>query len=188
MSQRTGVFSSWYCATHCQRPQEGSLVRWPAPNPIVIIPRMGQPATPPPRHEAASAGVVASGNSTAKAAAWMVGWLLMMTAIAVAGREATRELSIFQVMLLRSLIGLMVLAPLVQAAGGLQAMRTQRLKSHALRNLVHYAAQYAWLAALALIPLAQVVALEFTMPIWTALLAYAFLGERLDARKIRGWP
>jgi drug/metabolite transporter (DMT)-like permease len=114
----------------------------------------------------------------------MAGWLLMMTAIAVAGREATRELSVFQVMLLRSLIGLVVLAPLVHAAGGLRAMRTQRLTSHGLRNVVHYAAQGGWLAALALIPLAQVVALEFTMPIWTALLAYAFLGERLDARKI----
>jgi drug/metabolite transporter (DMT)-like permease len=50
--------------------------------------------------------------------------------------------------------------------------------------MVHYAAQYGWLAALALIPLAHVVALEFTMPIWTALLANAFLRERLDARKI----
>ncbi|MFM8766968.1 MAG: DMT family transporter, partial [Rubrivivax sp.] len=144
---------------------------------------MGQPDTPPPRREAASAGVEPEA-STAKAAAWMAGWLLMMTAIAVAGREATRELSVFQVMLLRSLIGLMVLAPLVHAAGGLRAMRTPRLKSHAWRNLVHYAAQYGWLAALALIPLAHVVALEFTMPIWTALLAYAFLGERLGTRKI----
>lgn len=126
----------------------------------------------------------APGASTARAAGWMAGWLLMMTAIAVAGREATRELSVFQVMLLRSLIGLVVLAPLVHAAGGLRAMATTRLRSHGLRNLVHYAAQAGWLAALALIPLAHVVALEFTMPIWTALLAYAFLGERLDARKI----
>ena len=114
----------------------------------------------------------------------MAGWLVMMTAIAVAGREATRELSVFQVMLLRSLIGLVLLAPLVHAAGGLKAMRTSRLPSHGLRNVVHYAAQAGWLAALALIPLAHVVALEFTMPIWTAVLAYAFLGERLDARKV----
>jgi drug/metabolite transporter (DMT)-like permease len=114
----------------------------------------------------------------------MAGWLVMMTAIAVAGREATRELSVFQVMLLRSLIGLVLLAPLVHAAGGLKAMRTTRLPSHGLRNAAHYAAQAGWLAALTLIPLAQVVALEFTIPIWTAVLAYAFLGERLDGRKV----
>lgn len=113
----------------------------------------------------------------------MAGWLLMMTAIAVAGREATRELSVFQVMLLRSLIGLALIAPLVQAAGGVRAMATTRLREHGLRNVVHYGAQAGWLAALALIPIGHVVALEFTMPIWTALLAYAFLGERLDLRK-----
>lgn len=122
--------------------------------------------------------------STGLAAGWMAGWLLMMTAIAVAGREATRELSVFQVMLLRSLIGLVLMAPLVRAAGGLGAMRTTRLRAHGLRNLVHYAAQGGWLVALALIPLAHLVALEFTMPIWTALLAYAFLGERMDGRKL----
>jgi drug/metabolite transporter (DMT)-like permease len=114
----------------------------------------------------------------------MAGWLLMMTAIAVAGREATRDLSVFQVMLLRSLIGLVVLAPLVRAAGGLRAMRTTRWQAHGWRNAVHYAAQYGWLAALTMIPLAHVVALEFTMPIWTALLATVFLRERLDIRKV----
>jgi drug/metabolite transporter (DMT)-like permease len=121
--------------------------------------------------------------SIPRAAAWMSGWLVMMTAIAVAGREATRELSVFQVMLLRSLIGLLLLAPLVHAAGGLRAMATTRLQAHGLRNVVHYGAQAGWLAALALIPLGHVVALEFTMPVWTAVLAYFFLGERLDARK-----
>lgn len=114
----------------------------------------------------------------------MAGWLIMMTAIAVAGREATRELSVFQVMLLRSLIGLVVLAPLVRAAGGLRAMHSTRLRVHGVRNVVHYLAQAGWLAALALIPLAHVVALEFTLPIWTAVFAYALLGERLDTRKI----
>ena len=39
------------------------------------------------------------------------------------------------------------------------------------------------LAALLLIPLAQVVAIEFTMPIWSAALAVALLGERMDRGK-----
>jgi drug/metabolite transporter (DMT)-like permease len=119
-----------------------------------------------------------------KATLWMGGWLALMVIIAVAGREAMRELSVFQVMELRSLIGLLMLWPLVHAAGGLQAMRTERLKQHVLRNIVHYAAQYGWMAALLLIPLAQVVAIEFTMPIWAAMLAVAFLGERLNLAKV----
>ena len=113
----------------------------------------------------------------------MAGWLTLMLVIAIAGREATRELAVFQVMEMRSLIGLLLIYPLVRAAGGLPALRTRRLREHTLRNVVHYAAQYGWLAALTMIPLAQVVAIEFTMPIWTVLLAAAFLGERISAAK-----
>lgn len=113
----------------------------------------------------------------------MAGWLSLMVVIAIAGRQAMRELSVFQVMEMRSLIGFVMLWPLVRAAGGLRAMRTQRLAQHVGRNVVHYAAQYGWFAALLLIPLAQVVSIEFTMPIWAAGLAVAFLGERMNRFK-----
>jgi drug/metabolite transporter (DMT)-like permease len=113
----------------------------------------------------------------------MTGWLTLMLIIAVAGREATRELSVFQIMLLRSTLGLLMLWPLVHAAGGLAAVRTERMPQHVLRNAVHYVAQYGWFVALTLIPLAQVVSIEFTMPIWSAVLAVAFLGERMSGRK-----
>jgi drug/metabolite transporter (DMT)-like permease len=119
-------------------------------------------------------------SSVSRAALWMAGWLLLMTVIAVAGREALRELTVFQLMALRSVIGLAMLWPLVHAAGGLRAMKTARGVQHAARNTVHYAAQYGWFVALGLIPLAQVVAIEFTMPLWSAALALLFLGERLD--------
>jgi drug/metabolite transporter (DMT)-like permease len=113
----------------------------------------------------------------------MAGWLTLMVVIAVAGREAARELSVFQVMLLRSTLGMAMLWPLVRAAGGLTTVRTERLPQHVLRNAVHYAAQYGWFVALTLIPLAQVVSIEFTMPIWSAALAVGFLGERMSGRK-----
>ena len=123
-------------------------------------------------------------SPVSRAAAWMAGWLLLMVVIAVAGREAMRELTVFQVMLMRSLMGLVMLWPLIRAAGGRRALKTQRLPLHLARNAVHYAAQYGWFAALAMIPLAQVVAIEFTMPLWSALLAAAVLGERLDRFKL----
>jgi drug/metabolite transporter (DMT)-like permease len=40
-------------------------------------------------------------------------------------------------------------------------------------------AQSGWFYGIALIPLAQVFAIEFTTPIWTALIAMLFLGERV---------
>jgi len=119
-----------------------------------------------------------------KAAAWMAGWLTAMLVMAVAGREAMRTLHVFQVMEMRSVLGFVMLWPLLHASGGFAAMRTRRIGRHLARNTVHYAAQFGWFLALTMIPIAQVVAIEFTMPIWTALLAVAFLGERLGAARI----
>lgn len=113
----------------------------------------------------------------------MAGWLACMVVMAVAGRETTRELHVFQVMELRSLLGLVMLVPAIVAAGGLAALKTGHLKRHLFRNVVHYGAQFSWLMALNLIPLAQVISIEFTMPIWTAILAVIFLRERMGLWK-----
>jgi drug/metabolite transporter (DMT)-like permease len=122
--------------------------------------------------------------SSKKAAAWMSGWLAAMLVMVVAGREATRSLPVFQIMEMRSLLGLVLLYPLIRASGGFAALRPGRAGLHLARNAFHYGAQFAWFLALTMIPIAQVVAIEFTMPIWTALLATAFLGERLSAPRI----
>jgi drug/metabolite transporter (DMT)-like permease len=114
----------------------------------------------------------------------MAGWLTQLVIVAVAGREATRELNVFQIMELRSVIGFLMLYPLVRRNGGLAAMKTSRPLQHIGRNLVHYAGQLGWFFALTLIPIGQVVAIEFTMPIWTAILAASFLDERMTLSKI----
>ena len=114
----------------------------------------------------------------------MAGWLALMLIMTIAGRETTRELSVFQIMEVRSIIGFLMLYPLIRMHGGFAAMKTSRPLQHIGRNLVHYAAQLGWFFALTLIPLGQVVSIEFTMPIWTAILAASFLGERMTVWKI----
>lgn len=121
--------------------------------------------------------------SNTKAAFWMAGWLSAMLLMAIAGREATRALDVFQIMEMRSLVGLLMLYPLIHLAGGFAALKTSRPWQHVVRNVAHYGAQFAWFLALTLIPLAQVISIEFTMPIWTAILAVAFLGERMGLWK-----
>ena len=118
------------------------------------------------------------------AALWMAGWLALMLIVAVAGREAMRELNVFQLMEMRSIIGFLLLYPLIRANGGFAVVKTARLPQHVARNLIHYGAQLGWFFALTLIPIGQVVAIEFTMPIWTAILAAMFLGERMTVWKI----
>ncbi|MHC2334723.1 hypothetical protein ACVIW0_004012 [Bradyrhizobium sp. USDA 4454] len=47
--------------------------------------------------------------SKTRAALWMSGWLALMLIVAVAGREATREVNVFQVMAVRGVLGFVVL-------------------------------------------------------------------------------
>ena len=122
--------------------------------------------------------------SIPKAVFWMALSISSFLAMSVAGRATTAELNIFQVLELRSVIGFFILLPLVLASGGFAAMRTQRPLAHIARNVVHYTGQAAWLYALTLIPLAVLISIEFTTPIWTAILAVTFLGERLSRPKL----
>src|ERR1700710_379554 len=122
--------------------------------------------------------------SVSKAALWMAGWLTLMVIVAVAGREATRELNVFEIMEIRCVLGFFMLSPLIYFSGGFAAMKTSRPAQHVGRNLIHYAAQLGWFFAMTLIPIGQVVSIDFTMPIWTAILAASFLGERMTASKI----
>ncbi len=122
-------------------------------------------------------------QSNTKAAFWMGCSIVCFIVMSVAGRTLTAQLDVFQVMEMRSVIGFVMLLPLVFAAGGFGAMRTQRPALHVGRNVAHYAGQFAWLAALGMIPLAELVAIEFTTPFWAAVLAVMFLGEKMNVRK-----
>ena len=122
--------------------------------------------------------------SIVKAVFWMALSIASFLGMTVAGRETTDVLNVFEVLELRSVIGLLILMPLVLMGGGFSAMRTPRPWMHLGRNLVHYTGQAAWLYALTLIPLAVLVSIEFTTPIWTAMLAVTFLGERLSRARI----
>ncbi|UTD30411.1 DMT family transporter [Bradyrhizobium sp. WD16] len=113
----------------------------------------------------------------------MAGWLALMLLLLVAGRVTMASVNLFEVLELRSLIGFALLAPMVWRQGGLRAMATARPLQHICRNTAHYTGQYLWFLALTMIPIAQVVSIEFTMPIWTALLAAWFLGEHITLRK-----
>lgn len=113
---------------------------------------------------------------------WMMGALGCFVLMALAGRELSREISTFQIVFFRSAVGLALLVPCL-AVVGWESVRTARFPLHAARNTVHFAGQCAWFHALALLPLAEVFAIEFTSPIWTAILAAAFLGERISLKR-----
>ncbi|WNK01201.1 DMT family transporter [Thalassospiraceae bacterium LMO-JJ14] len=112
------------------------------------------------------------------AALWMVGALFSFLSMAIAGRELSAELNTFQILFFRSLIGLAIISLLLWRFGWHQA-KTRDWRLHLIRNTAHYVGQFGWFFAISVIPLAQVFAIEFTIPIWTAVLAPFLLSERL---------
>jgi len=119
-----------------------------------------------------------------RAAAWMSGAIFSFTAMAVAGREVSIELDTFELMLYRSLTGIVIVVCVSAYLGTWREVNFRHLPQHLVRNIAHFTGQNLWFFAIPLIPLMQVFALEFTVPIWVMIFAALFLGERLTRRRI----
>ena len=119
-----------------------------------------------------------------KAAFWMIGAMVSFSLMAISGRELAPELSTFEIMFFRSLIGLVLVVTIGTLSGTLHQIKTDRLGLHMLRNTAHFTGQNLWFLAVAFIPFSQVFALEFSTPLWVALLAPVFLGEALTRRRL----
>ncbi len=118
-----------------------------------------------------------------RAVLWMGLALVSFSVTAVAGREAGRTMPTNELIFWRSAFGVIVLTGIYcWRSPGIGKAGTTVLPLHLARALVHYGAQYSWLFALTLIPLTELFALEFTAPLWLALLAPLLLGEKLS-----GW-
>jgi drug/metabolite transporter (DMT)-like permease len=118
-----------------------------------------------------------------RGALWMSGAVLSFALMAIAVRELLRHMGILEILFWRTGVALAI-AGAVTLRHGKAVIQTRRFRLHAARALVHLGGQFCWMYAIAALTLATVFAIEFTMPVWTALLAFAFLGERLTASRI----
>jgi drug/metabolite transporter (DMT)-like permease len=136
----------------------------------------------------------------------MSGALASFCILAVGARELSAELSIAQTLCIRSAIGLLflsliylinkvvfrrVLTKKTEVNNLSSTLNNKRVDSYVLggfslqvfRNIFHFTAQYGWFFGIGLLPLAEVFALEFTVPIWTLLIAVLFLDEKVTPTK-----
>jgi drug/metabolite transporter (DMT)-like permease len=121
----------------------------------------------------------ASPAAIARAVLWMSGALTSLTLLAFATRELTHEMGTSQIVFLRCAVGLVILLPFI-ARLGLRSIRTGNFRLQLLRNALHFGGSWCWYYGVALLPLAQVFALEFTSPVWLGIIAVLLLGERLS--------
>jgi len=116
---------------------------------------------------------------------WMTGTLLSFSVLALSIRGLAETLTIFEILTVRTCGALVILLGLVAARPELRSgMAPRRMGLNLIRNSVHFAAQYIWALSLTLLPLATVFALEFTMPIWLAIIAVLFLGEKMTPSRV----
>ena len=118
-----------------------------------------------------------------RASLWMIGAIFSFSLMAIAGRAVSFELDTFEIMMYRSLIGLLIITVILSLSGKWHQVTIQKTGLHVLRNTCHFAGQNLWFYAITVIPLTQVFALEFSSPLWVLILSPLFLGERLT--KIR---
>ena len=124
-----------------------------------------------------------------RAIAWMIGSLLSFAAMTVSVRELTGEMHAFQMLFIRSSLGVLILLPVLSRRGadggtGWRQIRTTYLAGHGLRNVIHFTGQVLWIIGVGLLQLATVMAIEFTSPLWAGVLAVLFLGEFLNRGRI----
>jgi drug/metabolite transporter (DMT)-like permease len=113
-------------------------------------------------------------------ALWMAGAIASYIGAALAVRALAKRLSVFEMMSVRSASGLVFLLALMAVWPKMRrGLTSRRIGLHLTRNSIQFAGQILWALAITLLPFATVFALEFTAPIWAALLAVMFLGERL---------
>jgi drug/metabolite transporter (DMT)-like permease len=86
-----------------------------------------------------------------------------------------------QTIFFRGLISMLVIAIVAWRGEGLRLLKTRNWRAHALRSLAGTVSMFCWFAALTMIPLAQMTAISFTIPLFLTLLAMLFLGERIHA-------
>ncbi|WP_318439521.1 DMT family transporter [Photobacterium leiognathi] len=87
-------------------------------------------------------------------------------------------------MALRSVIGLGIISAIICYHRDTRLFKTHRIPLQVFRNVFHFAGQYGWLFGITVLPLAEVFAIEFTVPIWTAIIATLFLQERFNSQRL----
>ncbi|HBZ44143.1 MAG TPA: EamA family transporter [Maritimibacter sp.] len=116
-------------------------------------------------------------NPILTASLWMVGAIASFSTMAIAGREVSISHDTFETMFYRSCVGIMIVVLAMAFGNRWHEMRTDRIGLHTLRNVSHFAGQNLWFYAVSVIPLAQVFALEFTVPLWVLPLSALILAE-----------
>ncbi|HTT07375.1 MAG TPA: DMT family transporter [Gammaproteobacteria bacterium] len=110
-----------------------------------------------------------------------LGASLMMAAMSTMIKLASSQTGNEMVVFLRSGFGLMFLLPGLWRRG-IGVLATRRFAGHLARSWFGLSAMYCFFYAIGHMPLAEAVLLNYSSPIFTALIAWTWLGERASPK------
>lgn len=118
------------------------------------------------------------------ASAWMLLATLLFALMSACVKVASEFFSTSEIVMYRGLVGTVMLYFLVRHQGG--TFRTIFLKEHLWRGFVGVVSLWLWFLAIAQLPLATAVTLNYMSPIWIAV--YLFLGGWWHSKNHVEWP
>ncbi len=114
---------------------------------------------------------------------WMAAGGLLFVAVTVLVRYLGSDMPAVQAAFIRYLIGVVLVLPMLWRMRG-RLRQARGMKLYFIRGIVHGGAVMLWFYAMARIPLADVTAIGFSTPVFTALGAVLIFGEKIRLRRM----
>ncbi len=113
-----------------------------------------------------------------RGAAWMVSGGVLLVLMAIDVRYLAPKFSVLEMIFIRSALTLCFMLPWAYRTriGGLA---TKRFPLHVFRNVIHYLGNLGWFLGVTLVTLADLSALQFTIPLFTIVMAALILRENV---------
>jgi drug/metabolite transporter (DMT)-like permease len=129
---------------------------------------------------------VSSESGLARGALAGIFWMTLAGALSACAAGLIRQLGgvypAIELVFFRNIAGLAVVVPILLHRGGFGGLGTRRLPMYCLRVTFQYLAMVLLFYALANMPIADVFALQFTIPLFSILMAVMFLGQQAGSR------
>ena len=121
-------------------------------------------------------------GAQARGIAWMIASITLFTCFMIVGRHVTQTMHPFEALFFRSIFMLGLMLPWL-AKHGAGPITWKRMGPFAVRGVLAMTNMTLLLSALALLPVADVSAINFTRPMITAVLAVFLLSEVVGPRR-----
>jgi drug/metabolite transporter (DMT)-like permease len=117
------------------------------------------------------------------AIAYMIAATVMFAASSAASKWLVESQPVGEVLFTRTAVALIVSAVFIMPRSGLAVFRTQRLRHHVMRSVSQVFSQIFLLIAFSMMPLAGAMAINFSAPLFTALVSALVLKEAVGVAR-----